>query len=138
MGSREARPPLEAQARGYMGEGGQRGFTLLEMMVALAVFSLAALALIKLQGFTIRTAADLDGKVMAGIVAHNLMVDVQTAPTAPSRGEDQGEVENGGKNWRWTRTVTPMDDERFVRVDVAVTGPAGEAPAALSFVRVTE
>ncbi|WP_278988420.1 type IV pilus modification PilV family protein, partial [Sphingobium yanoikuyae] len=38
----------------------EHGFTLLEMLVALAVFSLAALALVRLQGVTLRTAADLD------------------------------------------------------------------------------
>ena len=40
------------------------GFTLLEMLVALAVFSLAALALVRLQGVTLRTAADLDSKAL--------------------------------------------------------------------------
>ena len=35
----------------------EHGFTLLEMLVALAVFSLAALALVRLQGVTLRTAA---------------------------------------------------------------------------------
>lgn len=115
-----------------------RGFTLLEMMVALAVFSLAALALVKLQGFTIRTAADLDDKVMAQIVAHNLMVEAQTDPTPPSRGDEEGDVQNGGKNWHWTRQVTPLDDARFVRVDLVVAGQGMGSPAALSFVRTAE
>ena len=59
---------------------GERGFTLLEMLVALAVFSLAALALVRLQGVTLRTAADLDSKALGQIVARNLMVDVQSDP----------------------------------------------------------
>lgn len=114
-----------------------QGFTLLEMLVALAVFSLAALALIRLQGVTVRTAADLDSKIIAQIVARNLMVDIQTAPTPPSLGEAQGEVDNGGRLWRWTRTAKAMDDKRLLQIIVAVTASDGGSPASLSFVRAT-
>ncbi len=41
----------------------EAGFTLIEMLVALAVFSLAALALLRLDGFAIATAVDLDAFV---------------------------------------------------------------------------
>ncbi len=108
------------------------------MMVALVVFSLAALALVRLQGFTLRSAADLDSKALGQIVARNLMVDVQTDPTPPSVGEEEGEVENGGRNWRWTRTVKKTDDERLLQVDLTVQGQAGTSPSVLSFVRVTQ
>ena len=114
------------------------GFTLLEMLVALAVFSLAALALVRLQGVTLRTAADLDSKAMGQIVARNLMVDVQTDPVPPSIGEEDGEVSNGGRRWRWSRVVKPTDDRRLLQVDLTVDGQPGASPVALSFVRVVE
>lgn len=116
----------------------EQGFTLLEMLVALAVFSLAALALIRLQSVTVRTAADLDSKVMGQIVAHNLMVDIQGDPTPPSTGEEQGEVDNGGHSWRWTRVASATDDPRLLRVDIVVNGGFGQSPAALTFMRVVE
>jgi len=115
--------------------GGQAGFTLLEMLVALAVFSLAALALIRLQSVTIRTAADLDSKVLAQFVARNLMVGWQTDPQPPSLGEAKGEVENAGQRWHWTREATKLDDPRLMRVDVRVEGEKTPAPAVLTFVR---
>ena len=117
---------------------GEGGFTLLEMLVALAVFSLAALALVRLQGVTLRTAADLDSKAMGQIVARNLMVDVQTDPVPPSIGEEDGEVSNGGRRWRWSRVVKPTDDRRLLQVDLTVDGQPGASPVALSFVRVVE
>ena len=116
----------------------ERGFTLLEMLVALAVFSLAALALVRLQGVTLRTAADLDSKALGQIVARNLMVEVQTDPLPPSIGEADGDVTNGGRRWHWSRVVKPTDDRRLLQIDLTVDGQPGAAPVALSFVRVGE
>ncbi|MCI4589528.1 type II secretion system minor pseudopilin GspI [Sphingobium sp. BYY-5] len=114
----------------------EHGFTLLEMLVALAVFSLAALALVRLQGVTLRTAADLDSKAMGQIVARNLMVEVQTDPTPPSIGEEDGDVENGGRRWHWSRAIKATDDKRLLQVDLTVDGQPGTSPVVLSFVRV--
>ena len=116
----------------------ERGFTLLEMLVALAVFSLAALALVRLQGVTLHTAADLDSKAMGQIVARNLMVEVQTDPAPPSLGSEEGDVDNGGRRWHWTRAVRATNDRRLLRVDLAVDGQAGSSPVVLSFVRAVQ
>lgn len=116
----------------------ERGFTLLEMLVALAVFSLAALALVRLQGVTLRTAADLDSKALGQIVARNLMVEVQTDPESPSVGTEEGDVDNGGRRWHWIRTVRPTDEARLLQVDLTVDGQPGASPVVLSFLRPAE
>jgi len=108
------------------------------MLVALAVFSLAALALVRLQGVTLRTAADLDSKVLGQIVARNLMVEMQTDPAPPSLGSEQGEVDNGGRRWHWNREVRAMDDKRLLQVNLTVDGQGGASPVVLSFVRVVQ
>jgi len=113
----------------------ERGFTLLEMLVALAVFSLAALALVRLQAVSLRTTVDLENRAMAGIVAQNLAVEAVTDPVAPARGQAQGVTTNGGRNWRWTRIVAPTDDQRLVRVTIRVDGQPGTSPATLTVVR---
>lgn len=106
------------------------------MLVALAVFSLAALALVRLQGVTLHTAADLDSKAMGQIVARNLMVEVQTDPAPPSLGSQEGDVDNGGRRWHWVRLVKATDDKRLLQVDLTVEGQPGSSPVVLSFVRV--
>jgi general secretion pathway protein I len=117
---------------------GSLGFTLIEMLVALAVFSLAALALLRLQGVTLSTTADLDQKLMGQIVARNLAVELLTDPTPPSLGEKKGVAENGGQSWRWTREAALTDDSRLMKIDIRVEGNRGGSPNMLMIVRPTK
>lgn len=121
-----------------VGPAQANGFTLLEMLVALAVFSLAALALIRLQGISIRTTADLDTRIVAQAVARNLMVELQSDPAPPSAGEAEGDLENGGRRWHWTRRAVAMEDPRLLRIDLTVAPSGGGSPAVLTFLRVVE
>jgi general secretion pathway protein I len=114
---------------------GQSGFTLIEMLVALAVFSLAALALLRLQGVTLSTTADLDQKLVGQIVARNLAVELLSNPAPPSLGEQGGMVENGGRQWRWTRDAEITDDPRIMKIDIRVSGVQGGSPNMLTIVR---
>lgn len=105
------------------------------MMVALAVFSLAALALLRLQGATLRTAADLDRRALAQVTARNLQVEMLTDPAPPALGASGGTVTNGGRPLAWTRVVQRDTDPRFMLVTVSVGAEPGASPAVLSFVR---
>jgi len=111
------------------------GFTLVEVLVALAIFSLAALALLRLQGATFGTVAQLDDRAIGGIVARNQAVEVLTAATAPAFGTEQGVERNAGREWRWTRQVRRTEDVRLQRVDIAVTAADGQRVAELTLVR---
>ncbi len=113
----------------------ERGFTLIEMMVALAVFSLAALALIRLEGATIRGATTLDTTLMAQIVARNVAYTAMTDARAPTLGAANGVERNGGRSWAWTRVVQPTGDARIVRIDVTVMDPGGRRAGHLTVVR---
>lgn len=104
-------------------------------MVALAVFSLAALALLRLQGVTLRTTADLDRRTVAQLTARNMMVETLTDPTPPTLGDGGGVIVNAGRRLTWTRSVARADDARFVTVVLSVGGEPGASPAVLTFVR---
>ena len=114
---------------------GERGFTLIEMMVALAVFSLAALALVRLEGATIRGATTLDTTLMAQIVARNVAYTAMTDARAPTLGAASGVERNGGRSWAWTRVVTPTGDARILKIDVTVLDPKGRSAGHLTVVR---
>lgn len=112
-----------------------RGFTLIEMMVALAVFSLAALALIRLEGAIIRSAQALDATVIAQIVARNVAVEALSDARAPARGDSTGVERNGGRDWSWQRTATPLGDQGAMRIDVSVRDSTGTTLGRLTVVR---
>ena len=114
---------------------GCAGFTLLEMLVALAIFSLAALALVRLQAVSARTSADLRERTLAQIVARNLMVERLTDPEAPALGASQGVAENVGRKWRWNQQVDDADNGRMALITVRVDGGPGQSPAVLTFGR---
>jgi len=113
----------------------QNGFTLLEMLVALAIFSLAGLALVRLQAVSARSAGDLRHRTMAQLVARNLMIERLTDPRPPAKGATDGIIENAGRPWHWIQTVGPIQDPRLVAITIRVDGAPGQSPAVLSFVR---
>jgi general secretion pathway protein I len=105
----------------------RNGFTLLEIMVALAIFSLAALAMVRLQGYSVRSTSNLGDSSMAWQVARNVAVEILSNPTPPTLGETRGEELNGGQNWTWTATTRSTDDSRLVTVEIDVVGTGNAA-----------
>lgn len=108
----------------------EAGFTLIELLVALAVFSLAVLALLNVSGESVRTAGAIEERVMAGVVADNRAVEAYTAAEPPALGLSTGVETTGGRAWRWTQTATPTPDPELLRVDVAVS--AADRPRTLA------
>jgi general secretion pathway protein I len=102
-----------------------RGFSLIEMLVALAIFGLAVLGLLNLAGESTRTALVIEERVLAGVVADNVAVDAMLADLAALDADAGGSDTLGGVDWRWTRTVSATEDPGMLRIDVAVM-PAHE------------
>ncbi len=113
----------------------EAGFTLVEMMVALAIFSLVALTLLKLEGTIIRNSGEISTQALAQVVAHNMAVEALTNPRTPSLGQEEGVVDNGGQLWNWRRTTALTADPRLVRIDIAIGDAKGRPAAALSLAR---
>lgn len=110
------------------------GFTLIEMLVALAVFSIAALALLRLDLFAVRQAGALTGVRMASLVIQN---EAALAATDPSLtiGESRSQTTNAGLTFDVLRRVTPTDDVRLVRIDLTATERSGNGRAIATMVK---
>jgi general secretion pathway protein I len=96
------------------------GFTLLEVLVALAVLALTMGAVIKAVGGYTSNQAYLRDRTLATWVARNVLVEQQVEDAWPSVGEIKGTTESGGREWRWLGTVSQTDEEDLRRLDVEV------------------
>lgn len=103
----------------------EAGFTLIEMLVALAIFSLAALALLRLGGATAANSARLQDQAIAQIAARNLAVETLTDPEPPAFGTVTGETVNAGRRWVWTRTVARSPEPRIQQIQIRVVAAEG-------------
>lgn len=101
------------------------GFSLIEMLVALLVFSLAVVALLNLTGESTRVAVSLEQRVLAGVVADNRAVEALTDPVAPPVGETSGEEVAADRSWAWQQVVTETAEAGVLRVDVRVSERPG-------------
>jgi len=113
----------------------EAGFTLIEMLVALAIFSLAALALLRLGGATAANGARLTEQALAQVVARNLSVETLTDPVAPAFGTERGEVANGNRRWAWVRTTVRSPEPRIQQIEIEVASLAGPATATFTIFR---
>lgn len=112
------------------------GFSLIEMLVALAVFSLAVLALLNLSGQSTRSAALVEEQVLAGMVADNRAVEAMVLDMASLAAAGEGEETLGGRAWQWTRTLSETPVAELVRVDIEVRPlPEDRVAASISVFR---
>jgi general secretion pathway protein I len=102
----------------------EAGFSLIEVMVALAIFGLAAVALIRLQGVSLASAATISDRQYAAIVARNQALDAMLSASPPSA--DQGRERAGARDWPWQRQISPGPDPGTQLITVSVTGDTGQ------------
>lgn len=105
-----------------------RGFTLLEVLVALAVLALAMAALVRTASQEARSLADERERTLAQWVAANAIAETRLSTPLPSSGQRSGEVEMGGRRWRWDLTISLATDDGIRRLDVAVRPAQDRSP----------
>jgi general secretion pathway protein I len=115
--------------------GNERGFTLLEMLVALSILAVAALTLVRLDAFALRTAGDLDETSLAALVANNRAVEIWSGDAPLTIGASASVVQNGGRGWRVEERVSKTDSAAILRVDLLVRPVQGRGQAALTLIK---
>lgn len=87
-----------------------RGFTLLEVLVALVVVALGMSALLETLTQSARNLAALRDRTVAEWIAMNQLALARLNPNAPTVGVTQGDVQNcANGNWHWLQSVSAMD-----------------------------
>ncbi|MBS1199485.1 MAG: hypothetical protein H6R27_163 [Proteobacteria bacterium] len=110
----------------------QAGFTLIEVVVAVAIVALGMMAVFRVVHDTINNTAHLRDRSFATWIADNQLAEVRLGTELPSVDETEGEVEFANQSWRWQVTVsqTPVSDLR--RIDVRVGRATDEEGAFLA------
>lgn len=96
------------------------GFTLLEVLIALAVLALSMGAAIKAVGDYTNNEAYLRDRTIAMWVARNVLVRFQVENEWPDVGERKGTEEMGRREWRWLGVISQTEEEELRRLDVKV------------------
>ncbi len=98
----------------------RRGFTLIEVLVALAVLAIALAAAIEAVDAQVRSADHLRTRTLAHWVAMNQIAEMQVMNEFPPVGRQRGEETMGGHRWWWTRIVSDPGIEGIRQVIVEV------------------
>jgi general secretion pathway protein I len=102
------------------------GFTLVEMLVAVAIVAIALGAIIAGMARFAGNAAYLRQKTVALWVAHNRLAELEMQRAWPDIGETNGENDMAGSTWKWQVQVQKTDDAHLRRVDVRVAAQAAK------------
>ena len=98
----------------------QRAFTLLEVLVALAIFATVAAAVLTAAASSVRNAARLEEKALAGWIADNQLVELQLQRPSPGTGRNQREVSYAGRDWQLQEAIDSTSDPAMRRVTLWV------------------
>jgi general secretion pathway protein I len=98
----------------------QRGFTLIEVLVALVIVVLGMSALLETLGSAADTAGWLRDKSFAQWIAFNQLATQRLSGSLPTDGTTDGELDYAGRHWRWRQIVTDMGFPGLFRIDVMV------------------
>ena len=97
-----------------------RGFTLLEVMVAMAILAVSLLAVFRSQSQSISMAQQSRTTTMMALLAQSRMTDLE-AQEVLSTGTQTGDFGSDYIDYTWRTVVAPSDVQSLGRVEVIVT-----------------
>lgn len=96
------------------------GFTLIEVMVALAVVAIALTAALKATSFSTDSAIDFRTRMLAGWVAQNRLNEMTARHDFPETGQLSGAEDQAGEAFNWRIEVGASPNRSFRRVEISV------------------
>lgn len=113
----------------------QKGFTLLEILVALAVLSIALMAALKSSGAAIRNTTALKERTLANWVMVNRVAELELDKNWIELGTTQGKALMAGQTWYWVISTekTPDPDIRMAEVSVGLEEQAKALVSMVAF-----
>ncbi|RKQ96171.1 MULTISPECIES: type II secretion system minor pseudopilin GspI [Maricaulis] len=95
------------------------GFSLIEMMTALAIVAIAGLALMNLTRTTTQNTAAVETRALAALAAENLLNTEWLRADAPEARS--GRYELGGVSYDWRTRIAQTGEAGLVRIHIELT-----------------
>ena len=111
----------------------QKGFTLLEVLVALAVLTMGLGTVMKVAGSQVSQLAYLKDKTIALWVANNRASEIQLDKW-PSTGTSTGHEFMASQEWQWKLKVSNTADKDLRRLDIEVKRADEEGEPVVRFI----
>jgi general secretion pathway protein I len=121
------RPPLARHGvsaccahRARAGRTRHGGFTLIEVLVALAIVAVGVAAVLGALTSSANTVLYLRDKTFAQWVGLNQIANLRLSGSIQQPGNSDGDTDFAGRKWHWRQEVTATEIPGVVRIDVKV------------------
>jgi len=96
------------------------GFTLIELLIAMAIFAIAGVAVMRATTEHIRAQTMIEEMTLAGFVAENQLQLARLQQNWPPQAQEEGQAEMGRQQWRWVIESTETEDPEFRQLKATV------------------
>lgn len=103
-----------------------RAFTLVEVMVALAIIALSLTAIAAKMSRMIDTSNSMRERTYASWIAQNKITELRLTNVLPEVSTTSGDIDYANSNWRWRAVISESGIENLFRVDVEVYDTSGD------------
>jgi len=107
--------------------GRPKGFTLIEVLVALAIISIALMSALRAAGQGTNNVAELRSRLIAGWVAENRLAEHRARADWLPLGIQRGNQREGGLDFVWREEVIATPNPAFRRVEIRIFANADES-----------
>ena len=97
-----------------------RGFTLIEVLVALAIIAISLGAAMRATSAALLGSDEIKNRTMARWVGRNELALLQTSQTLPAVGTLTGEAKQGNVGFSWSAFVESTPNPNFRKVTIVV------------------
>jgi general secretion pathway protein I len=95
------------------------GFTLIEVLIALAILGIALAASMRTLNLSIDAARETRERLVATWVLQNRLAEIEARRMFPGAGDTSGEVEYAGLRMVWKQKIVETPNPAFRRVELS-------------------